>query len=80
MAYFSTYYNDLKTLKEKIVNDIKNDDSDDARLTASLVNFKKEIEYLMETAAKNSWIEGKASQSPNNAEVHWWAGSGAKPE
>lgn len=79
MAYFSNYIDTLKGLKDDVAGDIASFDKDDDRLLASLINFKKEVEQMIAIAANNSAIEGKVSQAPNNAEIHWWAGSGAEP-
>lgn len=79
MAYFSNYIDTLKGLKDDVAGDIVSFKEDDDRLLASLINFKKEVEQMIAIAANNSAIEGKASQAPNNAEIHWWAGSGTEP-
>ena len=79
MAYFSNYIDTLKNLKNTVAEDIKSFEEDDDRLLASLINFKKEVEQLIDIASNNSAIEGKASQLPSNAGTHWWAGSGDEP-
>lgn len=79
MAYFSNYIDTLKGLKDTVAGDISSFEEDDDRLLASLINFKKEVEQIIAIAANNSAIEGKASQVPENANVHWWAGSGDEP-
>ena len=78
MAYFSNYINTLKGLKNTVAGDIASFEEDDERLLASLINFKKEVEQMIEIAANNSAIEGKASAAPETVS-HWWAGSGDEP-
>lgn len=79
MAYFSNYIDTLKNLKNTVAEDIKSFEEDDDRLLASLINFKKEVEQLIDIVSNNSAIEGKVSQLPKNAGTHWWAGSGDEP-
>ena len=69
MAYFKTYYSDLKSLEDKINNDIKNVDKKDNSLFASMVNFAKSVQQLRWAAANNSAIENKASQMPEGVET-----------
>lgn len=79
MAYFSNYIDTLKNLKNTVAEDIKSFEEDDDRLLASLINFKKEVEQLIDIASNNSTIEGKASLMPEGVNTHWWAGSGDEP-
>ena len=79
MAYFSNYINTLKGLKDTVAGDIASFDKDDDRLLTSLINFKKEVEQMIEIASNNSAIEGKASLIPEGVQTHWWAGSGDEP-
>lgn len=69
MSYFNTYYSDLKSLEDKINNDIKNVDKSDDSLFASMVNFAKSVQQLRWAAANNSAIENKASQMPEGVET-----------
>ena len=79
MAYFNNYIDTLKGLKDTVAGDIASFDKDDDRLLASLVNFKKEVELMIDIAANNSAIEGKASLIPEGVQTRWWAGSGDEP-
>ena len=81
MAYFKEYYSKLKEIKDQVISDVQGlDDTASDQLIASMLNFSKEVKHLMQIAANNSAIEGKASQAPEGVQTHWWAGSSEEPE
>lgn len=76
--YFSTYAKTLENLANTISGDVESAKSSD--LANQLISFRKDVLMLIAVAYNNSAIESKASKLPENAETHWWAGSGSEPE